>query len=342
MSIPRPRAAITGIGGTRLSDAERELFAALPPLGFILMGRNISEPAQVIDLTAELRDVVGRSDAPILIDQEGGRVQRLRPPHWRSAPPSAVFGELYRQDADSGLEATWLNARLMAAELYDLGINVDCAPVVDVRRTDAHDVIGDRAFDTDPEIVSVLGRAVISGLVAGGVTPIIKHIPGHGRAMVDSHFDLPAVDADLDDLDGSDFIPFQMLADEPCWAMTAHIRYGALDGTAAATLSPVVVEAIRERLGFSGVLISDDLAMQALEGGMTERTRGVFAAGCDLSLLCNGDLAELTCLLEASPELPAKTEARLLDCAKSIAGPVAFDRSAGIALLDELLAGIRR
>ncbi len=337
MSIPRARAAILGIAGAELTAAERGLFAELPPLGFILMGRNIVEPSQVADLTAELRALVGRDDAPILIDQEGGRVQRLRPPHWRQAPPSSEFGALYRLDAQAGLEATWLNARLIAAELFQLGINVDCAPVIDVRQVEAHDVIGDRAFDSDPAIVSTLGRAVIGGLAAGGVTAIIKHIPGHGRAMVDSHFDLPTVDAPLDELDGCDFAPFRALASERCWAMTAHIRYDALDRSAAATLSPVAIEAIRRRIGFAGILISDDLSMKALTGNMAERTRQVFAAGCDLSLLCNGDLDEVACILEASPELPVETKARLDQSLTQPTQTARFDRNESLARLDALL-----
>ncbi len=337
-----PKAAILGVSGARLTDDERALFAEHNPLGFILFARNCVEPSQIRDLTAELRDIVGRPDAPILIDQEGGRVQRLRPPTWRGAPAAELFGALYHRDRSAGLAAAELNARLMAEELIDLGINVDCAPVLDLRIEGAHSIIGDRAYDAAPEIVAELGRAVMQGLRAGGVVPIVKHIPGHGRAAVDSHLGLPTVDAPVAELAGSDFRSFQLLAAEPCWAMTAHICYSAIDPDETATTSRrVIAEVIRGQIGFDGVLVSDDVSMHALTGDFAQRTRRLFEAGCDLALHCNADFAEMRAVIEATPAISAATAARLDRAARGAHRMGDADHHALSAELAALLAPVR-
>ncbi len=288
-----PAAAIFGCAGLVLTDEERRFFAATAPLGFILFGRNVDDPAQVAALVASLRDSVGRADAPVLIDQEGGRVQRLRPPHWRRAPAGAPFARLAARDRTAAAAALRLNFRLIGRELAALGIDVDCAPVLDVPVPGAHDVIGDRAYGTEPSMVAALGRAAMDGLLDEGVLAVIKHIPGHGRALVDSHLALPVVEASRAELEAEDFPPFRALADAP-WAMTAHVVYKAIDPTAPATTSARVIgEVIRGIIGFDGVLVSDDLSMKALGGGFAERTAAALDAGCDLVLHCNGDMAEM-------------------------------------------------
>lgn len=336
-----PKAAILGLRGTTPNEDERVLFAEHNPLGFILFARNCLEPTQIRDLTAELRNIVGRPDAPVLIDQEGGRVQRLRPPKWRGAPPAELFGALYHRDHEAGLSAARLNARLMAEELIDLGITVDCAPILDLRIAGAHEIIGDRAYDSSPEIVAALGRAVMDGLRAGGVVPIVKHIPGHGRAAVDSHLGLPTVDTSVKELTGTDFKPFTLLADEPAWAMTAHICYSAIDPAETATTSRTMIgEIIRGAIGFDGVLLSDDLSMHALTGNFHDRTRRLFEAGCDLALHCNGDLAEMSAVIEATPVISAATARRLARAADAVQQSKDFDMGAGNAELAALLAPV--
>lgn len=287
------RALILGLAGKGLSSEEMHFFGEVDPLGFILFGRNIETPDQVAALVRSLRDLVGRPDAPILIDQEGGRVQRLGPPHWRAASPAARFGHLAERDLWAARRAVYLNHRLLADELIELGITVDCAPVVDLRHSGAHEVVGDRAFGGDPILVADLGRAACQGLLDGGVQPVIKHIPGHGRALLDSHRALPVCACAEAELARSDFLPFRLLRDQP-WAMTAHVVYEALDGEAPATTSAAVIEQlIRRDLGFEGLLVSDDLSMQALSGGLGERARAAMAAGCDLALHCNGKMEEM-------------------------------------------------
>ncbi|HZU89121.1 MAG TPA: glycoside hydrolase family 3 N-terminal domain-containing protein, partial [Stellaceae bacterium] len=268
----RPRALILGCAGERLDAAERDFFAAAEPLGFILFRRNCGNPAQLRDLVAALRDSVGRPDAPVLIDQEGGRVARLQPPHWRRYPAPARIAALPDPSAE---EAAWLGARLIADDLAALGITVDCLPVLDLAMAGADPVIGDRAYGDAPERVVRLAGAVARGLLDGGVLPVVKHIPGHGRARVDSHFACPVVDTRRDELSRTDFAPFRALAHLP-WAMTAHIVYAAIDRGAPATVSPVVIgEIIRGEIGFEGVLVSDDLSMRALgralRGGLAGR-----------------------------------------------------------------------
>ena len=332
-----PAAAILGCAGTSLTDEERRLFERLDPLGFILFARNIVDPAQVAALVAELRATVGRADAPVLIDQEGGRVQRLKPPHWRKAPPGEPFARLAARDTAAAVDALRLNYRLIGRELAALGIDVDCAPVLDVPVPGAHDVIGDRAFGLDPATVATLGRAVMDGLLDEGVLPIVKHIPGHGRSMVDSHHDLPVVEASRAELESQDFPPFRALADAP-WAMTAHVVYKAIDSTAPATTSAKVIgEVIRGLIGFQGVLISDDLSMKALGGGFGDRTQAALDAGCDVVLHCNGDMAEMWAIAGAMRPLSEIAQERLAKAAAARRRPGALDVAAATAAVERAL-----
>jgi beta-N-acetylhexosaminidase len=329
-----------------LSDAERAFFGATQPYGFILFARNIRTPDQVRALVADLRACVAHRDAPVLIDQEGGRVQRLAPPHWRAMPPWRRFGELHARDQRAGEKASEINARLIAAELMELGITVDCLPVLDVPVPGAHDIIGDRAFAEEPETVTRLGAAVCRGLRQGGVMPVIKHIPGHGRARGDSHLELPVVDAPLADLRARDFAPFLAVSQglnggAGCWAMTAHVVYKALDAARCATISPTVIETvIRGEIGFAGPLISDDLSMKALSGGMRERTEGALGAGCDLVLHCNGKMEEMREIAAVCPPLSAAAQARLEKAAAGLPKPktAGADQTALRRKLDDLLA----
>ncbi|MGH7038016.1 MAG: beta-N-acetylhexosaminidase [Stellaceae bacterium] len=333
-----PRALILGCAGERLETDERDFFAAADPLGFILFRRNCREPGQVRDLVAALRDSVGRFDAPVLIDQEGGRVARLQPPHWRRYPAPARIAALPDPLAE---EAAWLGARLIADDLAALGITLDCLPVLDLPAAGADAVIGDRAYGSAPQRVIRLGRAVCEGLLDGGILPIVKHTPGHGRARVDSHFALPVVSAPRAELSLGDFAPFRALALMP-WAMTAHIVYAAIDAAAPATLSRRVVgEIIRGEIGFAGVLVSDDLSMQALGGGIGERAEQALAAGCDLVLHCNGQRQEMEeTALAARPLAPAAA-ARLQRGEAMRRPPSPFERDAAEARFDLLLAGGR-
>jgi beta-N-acetylhexosaminidase len=303
-----PRAVVLGCAGETLSAFERDFFAAADPVGFILFRRNCRSPEQVRELVAALRGCVGRDDAPLLIDQEGGRVARLRPPHWRLYPSAARIALLPGRSAE---RAARLTARLIADDLAQMNITVDCAPVLDLPVAGADPVIGDRAYGSKPDRVACLGRAVCEGLLGGGVLPVIKHIPGHGRARVDSHHACPMVESDYQELSRSDFAPFRALAAMP-WAMTAHIIYRAIDPAIPATLSRrVVAETIRGNIGFDGVLISDDLSMRALGGCLGERTRQAIAAGCDLALHCNGQPAEMEEVVAASGTISPLTARRL-------------------------------
>lgn len=278
-------ACILGCEGTRLSSWEAGFFAEADPWGFILFARNVESPAQLVALTAGLRECLGRA-APILVDQEGGRVQRLRGPHWRDwpAPLDQVRG------AADPVRAMWIRARIQADELHAVGIDVNCAPTADLARTDTHPFLRDRCHGTDPDGVARHARATAEGLLAGGLLPVVKHLPGHGRARVDSHRGLPVVDASREDLE-PDFAPFRALADLPM-GMTAHIHFTAL-GEAPATQDPALVRLIRDEIGFDGLLMSDDISMEALGGTIAERSRRAVAAGCDLVLHCNGDRAEM-------------------------------------------------
>jgi beta-N-acetylhexosaminidase len=335
----QPRAVIFGLSGPALTSSERSLFAAVDPLGFILFARNCVEPAQVRALIADLQETVGRDDVPVLIDQEGGRVARLRPPHWREAPAAARFAALARTDEARAKEAAWLNARILATELAELGITVDCAPVLDVPQPGAHEVIGDRAVGDTAERSALLGRAWCEGLLAGGVLPVIKHIPGHGRALVDSHLSLPVVSALRVELEQIDFAPFHALRAMP-WAMTAHVVYAALDPTLPATTSPTVIgSVIRGTIGFQGVLVSDDICMAALGGPVAGRASAALRAGCDIVLHCNGKLAEMKAVAAACPPLSSRLQDRLLRAVTMRRQPGPFDRPAATARLTALLDG---
>lgn len=295
----KPAAVLFGCRGLILSAAEAAFFAEINPFGFILFARNVESPDQVRALVSALRACVGRDDAPVLIDQEGGRVQRLRPPHWRQAPAAAEIAAI----GPKAGEAAYLNARLIGRELADLGISVDCAPVLDVARGETHAVIGDRAYSGDPATVAMFGRAVCDGLRAEGVHPVIKHIPGHGRARADSHLELPRVGATYEELNALDFAPFRALNGED-WAMTAHIVYDEIDPEAPATCSRAMIEGvIRDDIGFSGLLMSDDLSMRALAGDFDDRARAALDAGCDMVLHCNGDMAEMISVAKGVTEL---------------------------------------
>ena len=297
------RAFITGVSGLELSAAEREFIRAERPWGFILFKRNIETPDQVSALVGELRSCLGEADAPVLIDQEGGRVARLGPPHWPVYPPGAVFGALYDLDPELGLQAARLSSRLIAADLIDLGITVDCLPLADVPVAGADAVIGNRAYGTEPAKVAAIARAVTEGLEQGGVLPVLKHIPGHGRATADSHFRLPTVDTPREELERTDFAAFQPLADLPM-AMTAHVVFSALDPAQPATTSATIIaQVIRGAIGFQGLLMSDDVSMNALAGSIAERTRAIVNAGCDMVLHCNGKLDEMRDVARETPEL---------------------------------------
>jgi beta-N-acetylhexosaminidase len=304
------RACILGCAGPTLSREETAFFREVRPWGFILFARNVESPDQVRRLTEALRETVGRAEAPILIDQEGGRVQRLKAPHWRTYPPGRAYGQLAGNDPILKREITRLGARLIAHDLVSLGINVDCVPVLDVPDPSGHEIIGDRAYAQTPDEVAALGRAAAEGLIAGGVLPVIKHIPGHGRAMADSHFELPVVEASYDELDGRDFPPFRALSDMPM-AMTAHVIYAAVDAKRPATTSRKVMrKVIRGAIGFEGLVMSDDLSMKALSGDFTDRARDSLAAGCDVVLHCNGDMGEMKAVIAGTGALKGKAARR--------------------------------
>jgi beta-N-acetylhexosaminidase len=277
----------------RLTPDEIAFYRDERPWGFILFARNVSETAQVRDLAASMRDAVGRPDAPVFVDQEGGRVQRLRPPLAPNYPPAAALGDIYRRDREAGLRSAWLMARLHAIDLSRHGIDADCLPVLDVPVEGAHDVIGQRAYGRDPATVAAMGRAAAEGLMAGGVLPVMKHVPGHGRASADTHFELPVVEAPIEALRHHDFAPFQALNALPM-AMTAHVVYAAIDPDRPATHSEKVIrDIIRGEIGFGGLLMSDDVSMKALSGDFAERAGAILAAGCDVVLHCNGVMEEM-------------------------------------------------
>ncbi|CAN1565860.1 BglX Beta-glucosidase-related glycosidases [Rhabdaerophilaceae bacterium] len=331
---------IFGASGLRLSYAEAVFFGEHKPCGFILFRRNIETPDQVKALVSQMRDAAGNPDALVLIDQEGGRVARLRPPHWPVYPSGADYGALWTLDPDLAGEAAFLGARLIADDLNQLGINVDCLPVLDVPVEGSHGVIGDRAYGSEPHIVMALGRAAAQGLLEGGVIPIIKHIPGHGRAMADSHHHLPRVSASRYQLDNHDFPPFRALGDLAL-AMTAHVVYEAIDPDACATHSARVIhEVIRGQMGFDGLLMSDDLSMQALSGTMTERRAAVLSEGCDVVLHCNGEMTEMLLIAEGCPTISPEAQRRLSNVLSGLNRDqrLSFDRGQAQSRLASLLA----
>lgn len=303
------RAFISGLAGTAIGADEIAFFRDASPWGLILFKRNIDDPAQVKALTSRFRDIVGWN-APVLVDQEGGRVQRLGPPHWRAYPPGAAYAALYEGDRARGLEAAGLGGRLIAEDLVALGIDVDCVPVADVPVAGADRVIGDRAFGDTPDQVAALAGAQAEGLMTAGVLPVVKHLPGHGRATADSHLDLPVVDTDRATLEKTDFAAFRPLSSLPL-GMTAHVVFSAIDAAQPATTSAIMIrDVIRGSIGFEGLLMSDDVSMGALSGTLSERSRAALAAGCDLVLHCNGNLDEMRLVAEASPLLAGEAASR--------------------------------
>jgi beta-N-acetylhexosaminidase len=335
------RAFIAGCSGTTLTPDEVAFFRDAAPWGFILFKRNIDNPEQVRALCDALRETVGQSDAPILIDQEGGRVQRMGPPHWPKYPAGSAYGRVHANDPLVRREIARLGARLMAHDLLAVGINVDCVPVLDVPVPGSHEIIGDRAYGRDPQTVAVLGRAAAEGLMAGGVLPVVKHIPGHGRAFADSHLALPVVETPREELEAHDFPPFRILADMPL-SMSAHVVYTALDPERPGTLSPVVIgDVIRGHIGYDGLLMTDDLSMHALSGSFRGRAEAAIAAGCDMLLHCNGVMEEMTGVAEGAPELAGdalrRAEAAMIRIRHE---PEPFDPVDARARLDAALAAV--
>jgi len=330
--------AILGLSGPTLTESERAFFTDVAPLGFILFSRNCETPAQVKALCDDLRALTGRRDTPILIDQEGGRVARLQAPYWRHPPPAKPFGDLWSDDPDAACRAATLNGQLIGAELLASGLNVDCAPVLDVPVPGSHDIIGDRAFHSDPAAIAALGRSFADGLIAAGVLPVVKHIPGHGRARADSHAELPVVEASAKDLE-QDFAPFHALRDFPL-AMTAHVLYSALDPSHPATTSKSIIdEVIRGKIGFEGLLMSDDISsnMKALVGDYATRARDSISAGCDVVLHCDGDLSAMEEVGAALPPLSDQAAIRWARASFLIVEPQAVDIKAAQAELAALL-----
>ena len=332
------RAFVCGCAGLALAPGEVDFLAEAQPWGLILFRRNVDTPDQLRDLARSFREVVGRPDAPVLVDQEGGRVQRLGPPQWPRYPSAARLGQAYAADRVAGVRLARLSGELVARDLSGCGITVDCAPVLDVPQDGSSGVIGDRAFGRDPESIAILGRAFAEGLMAGGALPVMKHCPGHGRAEVDSHVELPTVSADLAAL-ARDFAPFKALADLPM-AMTAHVTYLALDPERPATTSRIVIEqVIRGAIGFDGLLLSDDLSMEALKGSLGSRAERAFSAGCDIALHCNGTMEEARQVAAVAPRLDgraaARAEAAMMHLSTPVPRDVTADRSAFLAEMAE-------
>lgn len=331
-------ALITGLSGCELTRDEASFLAEVRPAGIILFARNCQSHGQIRKLVQDALTAIGCDSVLVLIDQEGGRVQRLRPPLGRSLPAAGAFGRLFASNCEDARVAARLIFRLLARDLRDLGINMDCAPVLDLPVPGSHEIIGDRAYGTSTDTIAKLGRAVGEGLMAGGVVPVIKHIPGHGRAKCDSHLDLPVVDDGLDDLTATDFEPFRQLADMPS-AMTAHVVYTAIDKDRPVTVSRTGIEQIiRGRIGFDGLLMSDDLSMKALSGSMRSRAEAAITAGCDLALHCNGDMREMRQVAEGTPAL-AEDALRRFQTAFAVTGNTDdFDDREAEATLETVLA----
>jgi beta-N-acetylhexosaminidase len=334
------RAFITGVSGPTLTTSERHFVQEADPWGLILFKRNVATPDALRRLIDEFRALLGRQ-APVLIDQEGGRVQRLGPPHWQSYPSGATYGAAFDRDPSAGLRFARLGARLIADDLAELGIDVDCAPLADVPAPGADPVIGDRAYGADPAKVAALAGAFAAGLMDGGVLPVLKHLPGHGRAAADSHLHLPVVTADRATLDATDFAAFRPLCGLPL-GMTAHIVFTAIDPVAPATTSAnIVTHVIRDSIGFTGLLMSDDISMGALSGSLAERTRAAIAAGCDVVLHCNGVLSEMVEVAAEAPALAGEAGRRAGAALAARKPPTPVDIAAGRAELAALLRDIR-
>ena len=334
------QAVIYGLEGFTLTDCERAFFRDAEPAGFILFRRNCENQNQLLRLTDSLREIIGRDDVPILIDQEGGRVARMQPPEWPAFPAAEKFANLYHAAPSSAIEAVRANARALALMLRSCGINVNALPLLDVRQEGATDIIGDRALGSDPMQVAALGRAVLDGMASAGVVGIIKHMPGHGRALVDSHKELPVVTAGAEELE-TDLEPFERLASAPM-GMTAHVVYTTWDSERPASLSPTVIrDIIRERIGFDGWLMSDDLGMEALQGDFASRAAGVIAAGCDIALHCSGSMEEMVAVASAVPPMSAQGHDRLARAMASTRLDLdAVDFAEEIAKRDTLLAQV--
>jgi len=333
------RAFITGVAGPALTDEERRFLRDAEPWGFILFARNLENPGQVRRLTAEMRGAIAR-EAPVLIDQEGGRVQRLGRPYWPEYPPGAAYGALYDKDRRNGLSAARLGARLIAADLVPLGIDVDCLPIADVPVPGADPVVGTRAYGNEPAKVATLGSAVAQGLAEGGCLPVLKHMPGHGRATADSHKGLPVVDTDRATLEVTDFAAFRPLAALPI-GMSAHVVFSAIDPAGPATTSAIIVrDVIRDSIGFKGLLMSDDLSMEALSGSLAERARAAIAAGCDVALHCNGNISEMCEVADAVPVLAGDALRRAGAALAAKRAPRPFDSRAGRAEFINLMAAV--
>ncbi len=331
-------AYITGLAGDALQHGERVLLAATRPAGIILFARNCQSAEQIKRLVADAKAAIGADDLLVLIDQEGGRVRRLRPPQWRELPPAAVYASLFCVDPAASIEAARLVARLTAHDLRELGINTNCAPVLDVPVPGAHDIIGDRAYGSDWRQIAALGRAVAEGHMAGGVVPVIKHIPGHGRSLADSHLELPVVDATGSELEATDFAAFRALSDMPA-AMTAHVVYTALDSTApASTSATVTADIIRGKIGFDGLLMSDDLGMKALGGPFVDRAAAVIRAGSDVALHCGGDLVEMEAVAAGVPALAGPALRRFETCIGITRRVATFDQAAAEMALAGVIA----
>lgn len=330
-------AAIFDSEGPVLTADEKRFFRDVNPYGFILFARHCETTESVNRLVGELKSLTGNDHLPILIDQEGGRVARLKPPHWPKYPPAQVFADMAKHDLEKAQKATYLNARLIAHDLYSLGITVDCAPLADLPVEGAHDVIGDRAFGKKAEQVIALARAMANGLIDGGIVPVLKHIPGHGRAFSDSHHELPVVNTPLEELRATDFVPFKALADLPM-AMTAHVRFTAIDSEHIATQSKTVIDLIRGELGFDNLLMSDDLSMKAMHGSLKERTTTSLNAGCDVVLHCNSTFSEKVEVADVLTPMEGKALKRGENAMASVAPPTPYDPKEIRAELEELLA----
>ena len=332
-------AFITGLAGLELAADERAFLREAEPWGAILFARNVSTPDQVRALIGEFRDTLGRGNAPALIDQEGGRVQRLRPPHWQEFPPGAAYGRLYDREPQQGVAAARLGARLIAVDLGALGISVDCLPLADMPVPGADSIIGDRAYGGSVEKVAAIAGAIAQGLTEGGVLPVLKHMPGHGRAGVDSHLGLPVVAADRATLEETDFAAFRRLAALPL-GMTAHVVFSAIDPVAPATISATMVrEVIRGSIGFDGLLMTDDVSMEALSGTLAERAGAAIAAGCDLVLHCSGQLDEMQKIAAAVPTLTGDARRRAAAALASARPASLIDVDAARAEFSAMMAG---
>ena len=331
-------AAVVGASGSGLSEDERRLFQETRPLGLILFARNCESPDQIRSLIQSFRSAIEDSEAPVLIDQEGGRVARLKPPTWAQICACRAIGNLAKLDLERGKEAAWLQARLIASDLEPLGITINCAPVLDLGFRGQTDAIGDRSYGDDPDLVTALGLAAIKGYLAGGILPVIKHMPGHGRAMVDSHLDLPRVEAGRDELHEADWQPFQALADVAPFGMTCHLLFKALDARRPATQSPIIInDVIRGAIGFKGALLSDDLSMEALGGSLGERAAAAIKAGCDLAVHCNGDFSEMSQVLASAGPLEGEALGRVNQALAHRPEPSPFDAEQGRNRLEALL-----